>query len=89
MLYIPLDEDTKTKGQAAVELLGGRAGKAGSSAIQQIMFAFPCTLNTITGTVSGVLAYSPIIISIFFIMVLIWIFAIFKLNKQYEGKTAK
>ena len=89
MLYIPLDEDTKTKGQAAVELLGGRAGKAGSSAIQQIMFAFPCTLNTITGTVGGVLAYSPIIISIFFIMVLIWIFAIFKLNKQYEEKVNK
>lgn len=86
MLYIPLDEDTKTKGQAAVELLGGRAGKATSSAIQQIMFAFPCTLNTITGTVGGVLAYSPIIISIFFIMVFIWIFAIFKLNKKYEEK---
>lgn len=86
MLYIPLDEDTKTKGQAAVELLGGRAGKAGSSAIQQVMFSFPRTLNTVTGTVGGVLAYSPIIISVFFVTVGTWIFSVLKLNKKYEQK---
>ncbi len=87
MLYIPLDEDTKTKGQAAVELLGGRAGKAGSSAIQQVMFSFPRTINTVTGTVGGVLAYSPIIISVFFVTVGTWIFSVLKLSKKYNQKT--
>ncbi len=86
MAYIPLDEDTKTKGQAAVEMIGGRAGKAGSSAVQQVMFSFPRTLVTTTGTVGGVLAYSPIIIAIFFATVITWTFAVLKLNVRYEER---
>ncbi|WP_342265036.1 Npt1/Npt2 family nucleotide transporter [Cardinium endosymbiont of Philonthus spinipes] len=34
MAYIPLDRETKIKGKAAVDLLGSRLGKAGSSWIQ-------------------------------------------------------
>jgi AAA family ATP:ADP antiporter len=34
MAYIPLDPETKIKGKAAVDLLGSRLGKAGSSWIQ-------------------------------------------------------
>lgn len=41
MAYLPLDPDERNKGQAAVEIIGGRAGKAGASAIQQVMTAFP------------------------------------------------
>ena len=86
MAYIPLDEDTKTKGQAAVEMIGGRAGKAGSSAVQQIMISFPRTLVTTTGTVGGVLAYSPVIIAVFFATVITWTFAVLRLNVRYEEK---
>ena len=34
MAYIPLDPEAKIKGKAAVDLLGSRLGKAGSSCIQ-------------------------------------------------------
>lgn len=85
MAYLPLDEDTKTKGQAAVEVIGGRLGKAGSSAIQQVMIAFPKTLVTATGSVAGVLAYAPMIAVIFVLILVIWIFSIFKLSPKYEA----
>ena len=37
MAYIPLDSEAKVKGQGAVEVIGGRAGKAGGSLIQNII----------------------------------------------------
>ena len=40
MAYVPLDEETRTKGQAAVEVIGGRAGKAGASLIQTLFIQF-------------------------------------------------
>lgn len=86
MAYIPMDEDEKIKGQAAAEIIGGRAGKAGASIVQQIMISFPRTLVTVTGSVSGLLAYSPAIISAFFATVIIWIIAVLKLSVRYEKK---
>lgn len=74
MAYIPLDEDTKTKGQAAVEVIGGRAGKAGASLIQQIMFGF----------VPGIMNHVVTIVGIFAVTVIAWIFSVFKLSPKYE-----
>ena len=77
MTYIPLDEDTKTKGQAAVEVIGGRAGKGGASFVQQLML----------GSAAGVTMinfFVPVVI-IFGVTVVSWIFAIFKLSPKYEA----
>lgn len=75
MAYIPLDEDTRTKGQAAVEVIGGRAGKAGASLIQQIMF----------GILPGIMNHVVTIAAIFAVTVVAWIASVFHLSPKYEN----
>ncbi len=79
MAYIPLDEDAKTKGQAAVEVVGGRAGKAGASFIQQFMYAFsPDVMNNVIA-----------IVAIFAASVIGWIVSVFRLSGKYEAAVAE
>lgn len=40
MTYIPLDADSKTKGKAAIDVVGARLGKSGGGLILQLMFTF-------------------------------------------------
>ena len=79
MAYIPLDEDTKTKGQSAVEVIGGRAGKAGASLIQQVMY----------GIVPNIMSHVVTIVGIFAVTVVAWIASVFSLSKKYEAAVAK
>lgn len=82
MAYLPLDQDTKTKGQAAVEVIGGRAGKAGSSAIQYIL------LNVIAA--GSKLTNHVVTISIVFTLTALgWISSVCGLSKKYENKVAE
>ncbi|MDO4503886.1 MAG: Npt1/Npt2 family nucleotide transporter [Clostridia bacterium] len=82
LAYRPLDEDEKTKGQAAVEVIGGRAGKAGASAINYL-------LTNIVAVGSKISAHLYTIIPIFAVTVIGWTMAVFGLNKQYTEKIAK
>ncbi len=82
MAYRPLDEDTKTKGQAAVEVVGGRAGKAGASAINYV-------LTNIVVVGSKLMTHIYTIIPIFAVTVIAWIMAVFGLGKKYEAKMAE
>ena len=82
LAYRPLDEDTKTKGQAAVEVIGGRAGKAGASTINYI-------LTNVIAVGSKISAHIYTIVPLFAVSVIGWIMAVLGLSKQYEAKVAE
>lgn len=82
MAYIPLDEDSRVKGQAAVEVIGGRAGKAGASAIVW-------TLTNVVLAGSGILKHLFTIIPLFFAILIAWIASVCKLSVKYEEKVAE
>ena len=82
MAYRPLDEDTKTKGQAAVEVIGGRAGKAGASTINYV-------LTNIVAVGSRISTHIYTIVPIFVVTVVGWIVAVGGLSKKYEAKIAE
>lgn len=82
MAYRPLDVDTKTKGQAAVEIISGRGGKAGSALIN----AF---LTNILAVGSKISAHLCTIIPIFILTVAGWIISVFKLSPKYDEKLAE
>ena len=82
MAYRPLDVDTKTKGQAAVEVISGRGGKAGSALIN----AF---LTNVLVVGSKISAHLYTIIPIFILTVAGWIVSVFKLSPRYKEKVSK
>ncbi len=78
MAYIPLDEDSKVKGKAAVDVVGARLGKSGGSIIQLGLLAF--------GTLASV---APYIGGILILVIIAWIFAAKSLSKQFLQLTAE
>lgn len=77
MAYIPLDQELKVKGKAAVDVIGGRLGKTGGGFIE---FA----LLTITGGTQ--LTIAPYLFGIIAFVSLFWMGAVKKLSKLYNGK---
>ncbi|MBN8827287.1 MAG: NTP/NDP exchange transporter [Sphingobacteriia bacterium] len=74
MAYIPLDEELKSKGKAAVDVLGGRIGKAGGAFVQQAMFIALATKD--------VIAIAPYTFGIFAIVCVMWLVAVKALSKR-------
>ncbi|AHA27724.1 ATP/ADP translocase [Candidatus Liberibacter americanus str. Sao Paulo] len=75
MAFIPLDDEFRTKGKAVVDVVGGRLAKSGGAVIQSCIFMlFP--LATFTSIL-------PILFVIFLSLMLVWMFAVSKLNKEY------
>lgn len=82
MAYLPLDPESKSKGQAAVEVLAGRLGKGGGATIQQILVAI-MPLGTTMAGLSGIVG------AIVLIVVGGWIGSVFKLSTKYEKLVAE
>ncbi len=82
MSYIPLDEELRTKGKAAVEVIGGRLGKSSGAFIQwtmlQIGFMFKPDISLI-----GLTSYFFII---FCATLAVWFFAVRALDKKFYEK---
>lgn len=78
MAYIPLDQESKVKGKAAIDVIGGRLGKSGGSFIVGIVVIF--------GTIADNL---PILLFFVALVVGAWIVSVFSLSKRYNAKLAE
>ncbi|MFV9930330.1 MAG: GTP/GDP exchange transporter Tlc5 [Rickettsia endosymbiont of Haemaphysalis japonica] len=76
MLYIPLDEELKTKGKAAVDVISAKVGKSSSGLVQSIIFTL---VPTATFT-----SISPILMMVFTFVCLAWIYAVRKIYFEYQ-----
>ena len=76
MLYIPLNNELKTKGKAAVDVISSKAGKSSSGLIQSIIFTI---IPTATFT-----SISPILMVVFTAVCILWIYAVRKIYFEYQ-----
>ena len=79
MAYIPLDQESKVKGKAAIDVVGARFGKSGGSLIQQGLVVACGSLAAITPYVAGIL----------FLIIFAWIFASKSLGRQFAKLNAE
>jgi AAA family ATP:ADP antiporter len=75
MAYIPLDEDTKVKGKAAIDVVCNPLGKSGGALIQQFMILTFGSLANSTPYLGGILL----------VIVLAWLAAARSLDKQFTA----
>jgi AAA family ATP:ADP antiporter len=80
MSYIPLDQESKIKGKAAVDVIGGRLGKAMGGYVQQILFI---------ATAGSALTLAPIFAVIVAIVILVWLFSVKALGRRYYDLVEK
>ncbi|MEL7431312.1 MAG: Npt1/Npt2 family nucleotide transporter [Chlamydiota bacterium] len=79
MAFIPLDEESKVKGKAAIDVVGSRLGKSGSGWIQ---LAFMQLLGT-----SSVLSISGLLLPFIIVTMLYWMISIRELNQDFQKKS--
>ena len=84
MAYIPLDQESKVKGKAAIDVVGARLGKSGGSAMYNILLP---TVGSLAVTVTPLEAVTPIVAVVMIGVIVLWISSVRSLNKQYLEKT--
>jgi AAA family ATP:ADP antiporter len=77
MTYIPLDDDLRVKGKAAVDVIGGRLGKSLGGHIQSVALIL---------SAGSQLTIAPMLMGIIVMITVLWIYAAKKLSIAYEAK---
>lgn len=78
MAYIPLDQDSKVKGKAAIDVVGARLGKSGGSLLQQFLILS-----------LGMAAMTPYVAAILAVIIVLWLLSVGSLSKQFAKKQAE
>ena len=74
MAYIPLDQESKVKGKAAIDVLGARLGKSGGAMAQQLLvMAF--------GSIMG---GAPVLSVLFYAVMYGWLNSVNHLSEMFE-----
>lgn len=77
MAFVPLDQESKIKGKAAIDGVCSRLGKSGGSLIHQSLLV----------TFSTIMASAPYVAGFLFAIIAIWIFATRYLGMQFNDLT--
>ncbi len=78
MSFIPLSKESKLKGKAAIDGIGSRLGKTGGSIVHQLLLIVYGSVSTST----------PIVATILFAVVIVWILAVKALGEQFDALTS-
>jgi AAA family ATP:ADP antiporter len=89
MAYIPLDDELKTKGKAAVDVIGGRAGKAGGAFVQSNLQIIIGTIVTASAGVNIVSSTAPYAFVVFAVICVLWLYAVKALSKKVDEAVKK
>ncbi len=76
MAYIPLDEELKSKGKAAVDVIGGRVGKAGGAFTQSTLLILFATKD--------VVAIAPQAFIVFAVVCSLWMISVKVLARKVD-----
>ena len=81
MAYIPLDQESKVKGKAAIDMVGSRFGKSSSSWVQMFFMA-------LMGT-GSVLIITPYLIPIVICVSFFWVYSVRYLGPAINKKSGQ